>query len=70
MKAIHAVYERGVFRPLEAVDLPETTEVIIEPRPVSTSPSPADRARVLAALACRFDSGENDVAMRHNEHQP
>ena len=70
MKTIHAIYERGVFRPLEAVDLPETTEVVFEPRPVLPPTLPEARARVLAALAQRFDSGENDVAARHDEHQP
>ena len=71
MKAIHAIYERGVFRPLEAVDLPETTEVVFEPRPVLPATTPEQlAARVLAALAQRFDSGENDVAARHDEHQP
>ena len=70
MKAIRAIYERGVFRPLEAVDLPETTEVVIEPCPVLPPALPMARARVLAALAQRFDSGESDVSARHNEHQP
>ena len=69
MKAIHAIYERGVFRPLEAVDLPEATEVVFEPRR-ALAPSPAAKQRVLAVLAQRFDSGESDVAERHNEHQP
>jgi predicted DNA-binding antitoxin AbrB/MazE fold protein len=31
MKAIRAVYENGVFRPTEPVDLPEGSEVRIEP---------------------------------------
>ena len=31
MKTIHAVYESGVFRPLESVELPERTEVEFEP---------------------------------------
>ena len=70
MKAIHAIYERGVFRPLEAVDLPETTEVVFEPRPVAPTATPEARARALAVLAQRFDSGETDVAARHDEHQP
>lgn len=70
MKAIHAIYERGVFRPLETVDLPETTEVVIEPRPVLPAASADARARVLAVLARRFDSGDTDVAARHDEHQP
>jgi predicted DNA-binding antitoxin AbrB/MazE fold protein len=66
----HAIYERGVFRPLEAVDLPETAEVVFEPRLVLLPPPREARARVLAALAQRFDSGENDVSGRHDEHQP
>ena len=70
MKAIHAVYERGVFRPLEAVDLPEATEVMLDPQPVREPMSDAARSRVAAVLAQRFDSGERDVAARHNEHQP
>ena len=70
MKAIRAIYEQGVFRPLEAVDLPETTEVVFEPQPVLPPISPEARARVLAVLSQRFDSGEHDVAARHNEHQP
>ncbi len=70
MKAIHAIYERGVFRPLDAVDLPETTEVVFEPRPVLPPATPVARARILAALAQRFDSGEDNVAARHDEHQP
>ena len=65
MKAIHAIYERGVFRPLEAVDLPETTEVVFEPQLVMPSMTPSARERVLAVLAQRFDSGESDVSARH-----
>ena len=71
MKTIHAMYEMGVFRPLEAVELPERTEVEFEPHLVAP---PADRNGVLdgiyAILGERFESGETDVAARHNEHQP
>lgn len=31
-KTIHAVFENGVFRPVESVDLPENSEVEFEPR--------------------------------------
>ena len=31
-KTIHAVFENGVFRPVETVDLPEKAEVEFEPR--------------------------------------
>jgi predicted DNA-binding antitoxin AbrB/MazE fold protein len=34
MKTIHSVFESGIFRPLEPVELPERTEVEFEPRPV------------------------------------
>jgi predicted DNA-binding antitoxin AbrB/MazE fold protein len=43
MKSIHAVYENGVFRPVEAVDLPDRCYVEFEPRIVdapSISPEP------------------------------
>jgi len=29
---IRAIYENGVFRPTEKVDLPESTSVVFEPR--------------------------------------
>jgi predicted DNA-binding antitoxin AbrB/MazE fold protein len=31
---IHAIYEQGVFRPIDPVDLPEQTRVEFEPRVV------------------------------------
>jgi predicted DNA-binding antitoxin AbrB/MazE fold protein len=71
MKTIHAVYEKGVFRPLQTVELPERTEVEFEPRPVGKQ---EDRngglEAVYAILGERYQSGESDVAARHNEHQP
>ena len=35
MKVIRAVFENGIFRPTEPVDLPEGSEVTVEPRPVT-----------------------------------
>jgi predicted DNA-binding antitoxin AbrB/MazE fold protein len=71
MKTIHAVYESGVFRPLETVELPDRTEVEFEPRPIEGS---KDRNGgldgIYAILRERYQSGEHDVAARHNEHQP
>ena len=71
MKTIHAVYEQGVFRPLETVELPERTEVEFEPRLI---PLPARQngslEAIYAVLSERYESGERDVAARHNEHQP
>ncbi|MEX1096550.1 MAG: antitoxin family protein [Planctomycetales bacterium] len=42
---IHAVYERGVFRPTEKVDLPEGQEVEAQ---VKHLPPPAQMTEVLA----------------------
>jgi len=71
MKTIHAVYESGVFRPLETVELPERTEVEFEPRPIAKTEIPPNGLDgIYAILGERFQSGEHDVAARHNEHQP
>jgi predicted DNA-binding antitoxin AbrB/MazE fold protein len=67
---VRAIYDKGVFRPREPVELPEPCEVEFEPRVVE----PRDKAdalkRVREILSHRYDSGETDVAERHNEHQP
>ena len=34
MKTIHAVFEGGVFRPIEPVDLPEHCQVQFDPVPI------------------------------------
>ena len=71
MKTIHAVYESGVFRPLERVELPERTEVEFEPRPVGQREDHNGQLDgIYAILGERYQSGEHDVAARHNEHQP
>lgn len=75
MKTIHAIYERGVFRPTEPVDLPEGTEVEIPP-PAScavagAAPSNGDGLDdIYEVLGRRFRSGHHDTAARHDEHQP
>ena len=35
---IHAVFQNGVFRPMEPIDLPEDTTVAFEPRVVTEAP--------------------------------
>lgn len=70
MKAVHAIYENGVFRPTEPVELPEACHVVFEPKLIgSGSPAPS-LDDVYALLGRRFDSGQCDVAARHDEHQP
>jgi predicted DNA-binding antitoxin AbrB/MazE fold protein len=70
MPVIHAVYENGVFRPREPVDLPESSEVEVELRSVSPGPDEQRLDAIYSILEARFESGEGDVAARHDEHQP
>ena len=71
MRTIHAVFEKGVFRPLENVELPERCEVEFEPRPVlRPAPQNGNQEAIYGILSERYESGEHDVAARHNEHQP
>jgi predicted DNA-binding antitoxin AbrB/MazE fold protein len=70
MSIIHAIYENGVLRPKEPIDLPESSEVEVELRSVAPV-APGERLdAIYAILEARFESGETDVAARHDEHQP
>lgn len=69
-QTIHAIYENGVFRPIEPIDLPERCEVEFEVWHVKEEPKVPTLDDVYAILSKRFSSGESDVAARHNEHQP
>jgi predicted DNA-binding antitoxin AbrB/MazE fold protein len=74
MATITAIYENGVFRPLEPVHLPEHARVEFEPRvqPAGSEPPtlPEGLGRVFNILSRRYKSGHHDTAERHNEHQP
>jgi predicted DNA-binding antitoxin AbrB/MazE fold protein len=68
MAVIHAVYENGVFRPTEPVDLPESSKV--ELRLITPAAEEQHLDAIYTLLEARFESGEADVAARHDEHQP
>ena len=70
MQTIHAIFEKGVFRPTEQVDLPENTAVVFEPHVVGSPDDPEHLDRVYEILSRRYSTGEHDLAERHNEHQP
>ncbi len=70
MAIIRAVFENGVIRPKQPVDLPEATELEVELRVVTPPHPAADFADVHAILARRHRSGQHDGAARHDEHQP
>lgn len=40
MGMVHAIYENGVFKPMEPVALPEQTEVVFEPQVVNRTGEP------------------------------
>ena len=72
---VHAVFENGVFRPVQPVNLPERTPVELELRvPDEQVPTRATMseglAKVYEILGERYNSGYTDTAARHNEHQP
>jgi predicted DNA-binding antitoxin AbrB/MazE fold protein len=71
---VHAVFEKGVFRPVEPISLPESTSVELDVRLAGEQPSPPSMseglAKVYSILGERYDSGHSDTAARHNEHQP
>ena len=70
MNMIRAVYENGVFRPTEPIDLPEHSVVEFEPRPVADCRQEEALDAVYEVLSRRYHSGQHDLAERHNEHQP
>ncbi|MFO1421772.1 MAG: antitoxin family protein, partial [Candidatus Competibacteraceae bacterium] len=68
--AFHAVYENGVFRPTRKMDLPDRCEVAVEIHQVRVERVKPGLDDTYALLSERFDSGEHDIAARHNEHRP
>lgn len=67
---IHAIYENGVFRPIDPVELPDRCEVEVEIRQVKAGSNVPTLDDVYEILGRRHASGEHDLAARHNEHQP
>ena len=70
MTTVDAIYKDGVFQPTERIALPDDSRVRLSIEPVP----PSDQARAIdeiyRIMGQRFQSGEHDVAERHNEHQP
>jgi predicted DNA-binding antitoxin AbrB/MazE fold protein len=70
MNTVRAVYENGVFRPTEPIDLPEHSLVEFEPRTVGDARREKALDAVYEILSRRYESGQHDLAERHDEHQP
>jgi predicted DNA-binding antitoxin AbrB/MazE fold protein len=69
METFRAIFENGVFRPTVPVSFPEHCEVELAAKVVSGE-LVQDLDAIYAVMNQRFNSGEGDVAARHNEHQP
>ena len=67
---IRAVFENGVVRPTDKVDLPDRCEVEVEVRQVGGVPRVPTLDDVYEILGRRHATGEHDLTERHNEHQP
>jgi predicted DNA-binding antitoxin AbrB/MazE fold protein len=67
---VHAIFENGVLRPTEPLNLPDQCEVEVEVRSIKSDACRPRLDEVYAILSKRFNSGEHDVAERDNEHQP
>jgi predicted DNA-binding antitoxin AbrB/MazE fold protein len=70
MTIIPAIFENGVLRPLAPANLPEhaRVDVMIADDVLMSSGDPMNP--VYDVLSRRFESGESDVAARHEDHQP
>jgi predicted DNA-binding antitoxin AbrB/MazE fold protein len=74
---IRAVFENGVFRPMEPVQLVEGTEVqvqapdeVVNVRALVPPGTDEGLIRIYECLAQSYDTGDPEAAARHNEHQP
>ncbi len=73
MSTIKARWERGAFRPLKPVNLPEEAEVdvVIPETPDEEEETPKqkrDREEILEILSHSYNTGTTNAAARHNEH--
>jgi predicted DNA-binding antitoxin AbrB/MazE fold protein len=68
--AIQAIYENGIFRPTEKVDLPDHCRVEVEIRQLKEVSKVPSLDEVYEILGRRHASGEHDLAERHNDRQP
>jgi predicted DNA-binding antitoxin AbrB/MazE fold protein len=70
MKPVHAHFENGIFRPTEQVDLPENCEVVFSPTIVGQQPTNGSRCgEIYAILSRSYETGQSDLAARHDELQ-
>ncbi len=69
---IHAIYENGVFRPIDPVSIPDHSLVILHAviDEKALNDEMQDNAAIWSALSKSLDAGDRFLAQRHDEHQP
>lgn len=70
MQTLHAIYENGIFRPIEPVNLPDACEVEIRVESQRTAPQQPTLAR-LAEIGRRFPINPElpeDLAAQHDHY--
>lgn len=72
MEPIEAIYEHGVFRPVQPVVLPESSRVQLQivSKPAINLDDNRGMDEIYEILNRRYSTGISDLAARHNEHQP
>jgi predicted DNA-binding antitoxin AbrB/MazE fold protein len=74
MSVIRAIFENGVFKPTEPVNLPERSPVEVrvvgKPLPADQNGREAQRKELFDILSRDYDTRQTDAAARHDEHQP
>jgi predicted DNA-binding antitoxin AbrB/MazE fold protein len=74
MSVIHAIFEDGVFKPTEPVNLPEHSAVEVHVPASAQVPATDQRhranKRLSEILSRSYETGQTDTAARHDEHQP
>jgi len=67
-----AIVRNGRLETTCPINLPEGTEVVFEPATSQQNDEAKEAAqlRIFASLTRTYETGQSDLAERHNEHQP
>ena len=67
-----AIVKNGRLETNYPITLPEGTEVVFEPTSSQSNDEAKEAAqlRIFASLTRTYETGQTDLAKRHNEHQP
>ena len=66
-----AIVKNGRLETNYPITLPEGTEVVFEPTSSqSNDEAKASQLHIFASLTRAYETGQTDLAERHNEHQP